>query len=340
MEQKDWGRFQNAIAWMLRWSQGIAGVAILFVVIAYSSALAQQPQPQYRPPNRAFNAPQVQSPAAAPINPLTPEQISKAITDGVNAAVEQYEARHPAAPGSRYFNLLLLIFAGGLLLVGIGQCLLLFRAQRATANAAKAAQDCAAIAEKALTDIERPFPSINVIDVSILPSGLGVHHPTATFQVINVGKQPAIIDIATVEIRLMEGRRYPTPGDFDAQQQCVVIFGPKTIPAYGVSCECKRNEPITREEVDRIQAKTMQVYFFGLIKYRDPFGIARESGFCMRFVPPAAGGGPMGRFETVADPQVNYDKKVDWRAPSELSADPAAAKAVSKTEIVESQSAA
>jgi hypothetical protein len=323
---------------MLRGFHRVVGAAILFVCIARSSAWSQQPQPQYRPQNRPSTFSTQQVPPAA--NPLTQEQISKAIADGINAAVEQYEARHPVSPESRYFNLLLLIFAGGLVLVGAGQCVLLLRTQRATAAAARAAQNCAAIAEKTLTDIERPFPSINVIDVSILPSKAGVHYPSATFQIVNVGKQPAIIDIATVEIRLMEGRRHPTPGDFDAQHQCVVIFGPKAIPAYGVSCECRRSEPITREEVDRIQTKTMQAYFFGLIRYRDPFGIARANGFCMRFIPPSAGGGPMGRLETVADPQVNYDKKVDWPAQGDVAVEVPQAKPDATKEAVVLQTSA
>jgi hypothetical protein len=78
-------------------------------------------------------------------SPLTSDQIEKAIADGVNAAAQKYEMRHPPmAPDSSiwWFNLFLAAFTGGLVLVGAGQCFLLSKQARL------------------LTAIESPMPII------------------------------------------------------------------------------------------------------------------------------------------------------------------------------------
>jgi hypothetical protein len=115
--------------------------AILLAVIGDSWGQSQRnPQPETEP--SALSTQQSPARPTPTIQGLSPEQITKGITDGINAAAKEYETRHPAAPSDnsgRWFNFWLVTFTGGLVVVGAGQAFLIFWTLKATETAADAA---------------------------------------------------------------------------------------------------------------------------------------------------------------------------------------------------------
>jgi hypothetical protein len=90
---------------------------------------------------------------------LTPQQITQSIADGIDAALKQYEARHPpmlSDNSSWWFSFWLVVFTGGLVVVGGAQCFLIFWTFKATQVAAEAAQRQGNI----LAAIEGPIPLV------------------------------------------------------------------------------------------------------------------------------------------------------------------------------------
>jgi len=144
---------------MLKSPYVILGLAILFAMFGDSLGQSQpKPQPQNKP--GALSTQQGTTQPSTTVNPLTPEQIEKAISDGVNAAAKQYETRHPASPPDNsgwWFNFLLVAFTGGLVAVGAGQCFLFFWTLKATQTAAEAALHQARV----LAAAEGPIPLIH-----------------------------------------------------------------------------------------------------------------------------------------------------------------------------------
>lgn len=126
---------------MLKPCHTVLGLAVLFALLGDSWARSQpKPQPQNKP--SPLSAQQSTAQPVPPINFLTPEQIEKSISNGINAAAQQYETRHPSPPPDNsgwWFNFLLVTFTGGLVAVGAGQGFLTFWTLKETHTAADAA---------------------------------------------------------------------------------------------------------------------------------------------------------------------------------------------------------
>jgi hypothetical protein len=145
-----------------------------------------KPQPQNK--SSPISAQQSANQPTPPENFLTTEQIKKAITDGIDAATQEYETRHPTTPPDNsgwWFNFLLVAFTGGLVVVGAGQAFLIFWTLKATqtaANAAKESADGVIATERAYV-----FPGYDPITYS--QEG----RVTIPLVMTNVGKTPAVI---------------------------------------------------------------------------------------------------------------------------------------------------
>ena len=143
---------------MLKPRHAILGLAIFFATLGDSQSRSQ-PEPQPQNKSSTFSTQQRQAQPNPPPNLLTPEQIEKSITDGINAAAQQYETRHPPRPPENsgwWFNFLLVAFTGDLVVVGAGQCFLIFWTLKATETAATAALRQSNI----LAAVEGPIPLI------------------------------------------------------------------------------------------------------------------------------------------------------------------------------------
>jgi hypothetical protein len=192
---------------MLKLCTAVLGFAFFLALIGDCSARSHHPKP--KPQGKTSQLSEQKSPAQPPpaSNSLTPQQIEQSITDGINAAAKEYENRHPTMPpdnSSWWFNVLLVVFNGGLVGVGVTQCFVIFwtlKATRTAANAAKQAVDALPVVERAYV-----YPVVighGAIDQCIR-AGLDsedddVPAPMSaelTFKFKNFGKTPALLKTA------------------------------------------------------------------------------------------------------------------------------------------------
>jgi hypothetical protein len=110
-------------------------------------------------------------PAPPPTYP-TPQEITDAITNGIERADNKHDANHPAPPpdnSSWRFNCLLTAFTGLLVVVGAFSAFLIFFTLKATEKAANAARDAAEIAKKSLLAANRPVIVIDPLELQATP---------------------------------------------------------------------------------------------------------------------------------------------------------------------------
>src|SRR5579863_10676281 len=121
----------------------VAPFALALLLVA-GSGFAQSPQhPPTQNKNAALGTNKSQPQPTPTVNFPTAQEMSETIANGVNRAREEYDAKHPAPPPDNsawWFNFWLVVFTGGLVLVGAGQCYLIFRTLGATTTAANAAK--------------------------------------------------------------------------------------------------------------------------------------------------------------------------------------------------------
>ncbi|HXW48741.1 MAG TPA: hypothetical protein VEK31_04790 [Xanthobacteraceae bacterium] len=143
---------------MLKLCYLLFGVAILLALVGDSWGHSRsKPEPENK--SGALSSQQGANQKNPSNNFSTQEQLEKTISDGINAAAQKYEARHPPMPPDNstwWFNFWLVAFTGGLVVVGAGQCFLTFWTLKATSAAASAALRQANI----LAAVEGPIPLI------------------------------------------------------------------------------------------------------------------------------------------------------------------------------------
>lgn len=121
-----WGSHAKGSLWIVA-----AGGFLLSWNTRFWAQPQSKTQTQPKPANPSTQQTTIQS--NPPATPLTSDQIEKAIANGVNAVIQNYEMRHPpAVPDNStwLFNLFLAAFTAGLVLVGAGQWLLLSKQTR------------------------------------------------------------------------------------------------------------------------------------------------------------------------------------------------------------------
>jgi hypothetical protein len=103
---------------------------------------------------------------------VTQQQLDDAITHAIDASNEKYKAtQNPLPPdnSSWWFSFYMLIFTGAMVLVGAGQCYIIFKTLKETERAAKAAEKAAIVAENAMIHSQRPYIFVNKIIHNIKP---------------------------------------------------------------------------------------------------------------------------------------------------------------------------
>ncbi len=261
---------------------------------------AAQSQPKSKPQNKPSELSVQQSPTqpTPTAQNLSPEQITKAITDGLITALKEYETHHPALPpdnSSWYFNLFLIAFTACLVVVGAIQCYIIFWTLKATETAANAAalQARAAVgAELAELVIHRidlvPFPDATPgqQDFAIAAGPLAPNEMRAVVHVTNSGRTRSRINQICVEWIVVE-RNSPTKNPdppvvpvYQNQIGTSHIFGEnQTIP---LKWSGGTNSIIRLTTVQRtaINNNTAWLWVYGVIRYVDFLRETYDIGFC------------------------------------------------------------
>jgi hypothetical protein len=110
------------------------------------------------------------------------------------------------------------------------------------------------------------------------------HYPTANYTLRNLGQTPAVnlvhrAQIAAFPFPLPVGFRLPPLTSRPAPT--TVLF--PNLPANG---GCSMPTPFTDAELTAIRNRSMRVYIFGEMRYRDVFRKRRRSSFCVSLYVP------------------------------------------------------
>jgi hypothetical protein len=251
-----------------------AAMSLVFCLAVLGDSWGQsrpEPQPQIKTsPLGTQQRPEQPTPSP---NFLTPEQIKKAITDGINTAAKEYEAHHPAPPPDNsgwWFNFLLVVFTGGLLVVGAAQGYLIF--------------GTLGLARQEFISANRP--RIILRDVYLIAG-------TIHYTLVNLGGTRATIIKSWVFAEFVEdGTRWrplwPAADAEDIANSARLTFagGQSKELQYalpdGISFAIKF--PMTRRiGIDDKPAVHGEIYFVGALTYEDDLGMKRRSIFRRRW---------------------------------------------------------
>ena len=247
---------------MLKRGTIVLGLAFLLALIGDCAARSHYPKPKPQNKTSQLSEQQRSAQPSPPINYLTSEQITKAVTDGIEAAAKQYETNHPALPPDNsgwWFNFWLVVFTGGLVAVGGAQCFLIFWTLKATQVAARAAQAAAEV----VPNVERAylFFSATTCD-DFRPDMSFVGTTPDIFEIEyrhkNSGRTPALLS------RVQIGAGYlKEPPKKDSYP---IDYELETVLAIGSDMESRPNTTgisIMGDDYERAKRKASVVYFSG-----------------------------------------------------------------------------
>jgi hypothetical protein len=205
------------------------------------------------------------------------------------------------------YTRLLFAATAALFLATIGLVVVGFRQVRDASRSIKAAEDSTRIGERALTELERPFVGIEIIDSgfkSELVSEEDYYVTLAenlTFRYVNHGRSPATIIETSDKFDICTPNNLPDPIDPNAPGN-QVPFG-VIVGANGSNSPLSTREQskgIDKQEFMRVTSGDDNLVFIGYVRFRDIFGRTHVTGFCLRLSRSDA------RFYFAGDHRYNY----------------------------------
>lgn len=254
----------------------VIAITMIFCVVAWSEPnpkqtisqsksgkLAQQKSAKQETPSEKF---------------VTTQQLIDAISHVIEATADKTKPKqNPPSPdnSSYWFSFFLTIFTGLLVLVGAGQCYIIFKTLKETQVVAKAATDSAQVAETALHVAERAYLKIEKFEVVNFSTG---DHLNVRYEIHNVGHTPAQIMESLTIVDIVEKDSFKTPV-YDIERG---LIGPKQAfiqPDEKASMIGISKEPVTPEQFNSVQNDSKLIFTWGKITFRDVFGKTWVNGF-------------------------------------------------------------
>jgi hypothetical protein len=220
-----------------------------------------------------------------------------------------------------FYTLLLMIFTGVLAIatIGLGGATVLLyatgekqfkfamrsavRQSRDMKASIAAANRSAAVAERALTDLEAPFVEVKIRDVGLTHN---VESGRLSFSFINYGRTPArILEFDDILESVIIGET-PTPPGPESRRGRAMPYGVFS-PPNGGECE-EFGKVVLRSELSGEPAgphnlEDRALYFIGYVTYCDIFENVFTVGFCLLYDPMRA------RWSFRGDEKYNYHRK-------------------------------
>jgi hypothetical protein len=261
------------------------GVIVLLLGTMTIAASQQPPKPKVENGQLGTN-----NSAAQPTPPVkfpTLQEITEAVVNGIERAENQHDENHPAPPPDNsiwWFNFLLVVFTGLLVIVGGANCFLIFWTLKATQTAADAAKKSADVAERALVDLEGPYLYPNILPNSIQDSFKAftwyeksphTAQPSISFTLKNYGRTLALPQslIATLF--------FGGPDDVFKEE---AGWSHETLLGPGESSqpiERQMLKPIGMEEYKSIIEEKTRIFLRGSVVFYDVFGNEYMQAFCL-----------------------------------------------------------
>jgi hypothetical protein len=268
-------------------------LALIFLSIKAHSQMAQE-----QPIGKSITKEPPQQDLANQKNPssqfIAPQQILDTTTSKINTNIEKYKTIQDATqPGNSawLFSFFLVIFTGGLVIVGGVQCFIIFRTLKETQIAAKAAYDSTNI----IPAIERAYLFVKIrLDISnndpdeIIKIGTPEKPAWNTTEIIvtNHGKTPAIlmnVGLLTNFIDDMHGGKIINSVFGVAQNSLDVNILPGTEIIDSGNDRIFKSYFTANNTQWQEMNKSQRLVCWGFIKYKDVFGISHETAFCWQW---------------------------------------------------------
>jgi hypothetical protein len=274
-------------------------LTLAVVLVAWAGVAYSQTKSQPENKSGTLSAQQSNAKPAPPAQFSSQQQVTKGVADRIETATKEYDARHSAPPPDNsgwWFNLFLVIFTGGLFVVGAGQCYLIFWTLKATQEAAHAAIQSARTAERGMLTLEIPYlypfvrehgfitaisPYAKVLAVSDFEFG----NDFIKYYFKNFGRTPA-------EITEVQAVLIPSMGMPSARQ-----WGDKNInplPGHVVAADGGESQDFSYSffkgtlegaSPTPIRLETTVFWFIGYVRYKDVFENEYVRGFCLGYSP-------------------------------------------------------
>lgn len=206
-----------------------------------------------------------------------------------------------------FYTKQLFVATATLALITLGLVVLGFRQVRDARRSITAAEDSTRIAERALTELERPFVGVDVMDSGFKSELVSEEEyyvtleGNMTFRYINHGRSPATIIETSDKFDICSPKQLPDPIDPSALGN-QVPFG-VIVGANGGTSPPSTREPsrgIDKQEFLRVTSGDDNLIFIGYVRFRDIFNRTHVTGFCLRMDRSDA------RFYFVGDHRYNY----------------------------------
>ena len=220
-----------------------------------------------------------------PSAPTPPPEIINAVSRAINAAAHKAEADlYPRPPDKSawWFNFFLVVFTGGLVVVGAFQAIFLKASVDATGDAAKAARltaESAVAAERAYLILEGSVADNFESEESDKPPPY-----IARFELKNYGKTPAILKM------IQHTAAYRADADPSQIPIKLVPFAPEIAIGSGEKTGAYPTFlRISATDLARAIEGDGRIFLLGRFEYEDIFGAQRELGFCYQYSPDLIG---------------------------------------------------
>lgn len=145
----------------------------------------------------------------------------------------------------------------------------------------------ARISERALTQLERPFVGIKILEDGLTNLENGVEHKQLRFKLVNYGRAPAIITQLFDDLVICPFKAAPKPPDLTTDENEIpsgFIIGPDA-DAYQLSTRTYK-DCFLENELRAFTMGTDDIFFLGFIRYSDIGGKKYRTGFCMKWTVP------------------------------------------------------
>ena len=205
------------------------------------------------------------------------------------------------------YTKLLFVATAALFIATAGLVVLGFYQSRDTRRSIRAAEASARIAERALTELQRPFVGIEIIDSGFKAELVAEDdyyvtlEENLTFKYLNHGRSPATVIETSDKFEICTAKKLPDPIDPNAPGN-QVPFGVILGANGGTSPPSTREQSkgIDKQEFMRVTSGNDNLIFMGYVRFRDIFNRTHVTGFCLRLSRSDA------RFYFAGDHRYNY----------------------------------
>lgn len=267
-------------------------IAVLLIGMFFCSASLSKPNPN-QPISQGKSGKLTKQKSTKQITPPPDFMTAQQLIDAIHYAIESITNKAKATQNSRppdnysyWFSLFLVIFTGGLVVVGIIQCYIIFKTLNATTIAANAAKDSANIAKDTLYIAERAYIAVDNFNLGRYKEEFVYKWIEKTKEIlvdadiVNIGHTPGFVKEIFAEWDVVND--IPAEPTYNEIKFSSLIINPGRPRSFAIV----RKTPMTEGEYDSVRNGIDILLVWGKVIYADKFGKIHAAGFGVKWIPP------------------------------------------------------